>query len=409
MNTLDTVIIGGGAMGSAAAWALARRGRSVTLLEQFAPGHTNGASHGTTRNFNPGYSESHFVALLASSVALWRRLGEEAGIDPITRTGVVNFGDPIGQEAIARALSVVGIGAEHLGAEAARERWRGINFAGPVLHLPDGGQLNPDEALPAFQRVAAEAGAEIRHGVRVCDLRIVDDGLAEISIETAAGSETIRARTVVCTAGAWTRALLEPALEGRATLPRLVVTQEQPLHFAVADEGAIWPGFNHSIVPGTPGFEGAYSSVYGMFTPGAGVKVGWHGTGEIVDPDRRSFAPEPRQLRALADYARQWLPGVDADVFTEISCTYTSTEDENFILDRIGPIVIGAGFSGQGFKFTPAVGQILADLADGSGSAPAAFSAGRRIRSRTFAHARSLMPEHRRLRASEAPRGPESR
>ena len=395
VTRLDTVVIGGGAMGSATAWALARRGRDVTLLEQFAPGHTNGASHGTTRNFNPGYADPHFVALLASSVALWARLGEEAGIDPITRTGVVNFGDPVGQEAIARALPLVGIGAEHLGADEARERWRGINFVGPVLHLPDGGQLNPDEALPAFQRVATAAGAEIRHGVRVRELHIIDDDLAELVVETATGTETLRARTVVCTAGAWTRALLEPALAGRATLPRLVVTQEQPLHFAVADEGAIWPGFNHSIVPGTPGFEGAYSSVYGMFTPGEGVKAGWHGTGAVVDPDRRSFAPEPRQLRALADYARQWLPGVDADVFTEISCTYTSTEDENFILDRIGPIVIGAGFSGQGFKFTPGVGHILADLADGSGSAPAEFGAGRRIRSSTFDHARSLMPENR--------------
>ena len=66
-TTLDTVVIGGGAMGSAAAWALARRGREVTLLEQFGPGHRNGASHGTTRNFNPGYADPDYVAMLAEA------------------------------------------------------------------------------------------------------------------------------------------------------------------------------------------------------------------------------------------------------------------------------------------------------------------------------------------------------
>jgi sarcosine oxidase len=117
--------------------------------------------------------------------------------------------------------------------------------------------------------------------------------------------------------------------------------------------------------------------MYGMQTPGEGIKAGWHGVGPVVDPDRRTFAPEPEQRAALQRYARDWLPGVDADSLTDISCTYTTTVDENFVLDRIGPVVIGAGFSGHGFKFTPAVGRILADLVTGDGGAPAIFSASR--------------------------------
>ena len=84
-------------------------------------------------------------------------------------------------------------------------------------------------------------------------------------------------------------------------------------------------------------------------------------------PGPADFAPEPGQRAALQRYAREWLPGVDADSLTDISCTYTTTVDENFVLDRIGPVVIGAGFSGHGFKFTPVVGRILADLATGDG------------------------------------------
>lgn len=372
MNTeLDTVVIGGGAMGSAAAWALASRGRDVTLLEQFSPGHRNGASHGATRNFNPGYADPDYVAMLAEAARWWDELEADGGERLLARTGVVNHGTDPRLDDVRHALHGAGLRAEFLDAAEAAERWRGIRFDQEVLHMPDGGQLNPDAALPVLQRLAARRGADIRHRVKVLELAVHDDGV-RLTVDAAGRTEALTARQAVVTAGAWTSKLLG----GRVSLPRLTVTQEQPAHFAIIDEGALWPGFNH--VPG-PGAEFAdwYSPVYGMQTPGEGIKAGWHGVGPVVDPDRRSFTPEPAQMAALQRYARTWLPGVDADSLTDISCTYTTTVDENFILDRIGPLVIGAGFSGHGFKFTPAVGRILADLATGDGAAPAIFSASR--------------------------------
>ncbi|PQZ94695.1 FAD-dependent oxidoreductase [Arthrobacter sp. MYb227] len=374
VTRLDIVVIGGGAMGSATAWQLATRGREVTLLEQFAPGHTNGASHGTTRNLNLGYADPTYVGMLAESLMLWETLGAQSGSEQITRTGTVNHGDPVSQADTLAALTAVGIRAEELSAAEATERWNGIRFATPALHMPDGGQLNPDLALPSFQRVATEHGATIRHGVRVVEMTVLGENQVHMVLETPSGTEILEARSVVVTAGAWTSYLIPDSVR----LPQLRVTQEQPLHFAPRDAQTGWPGFNHNIVPGSPGFENAYSPVYGMLTPGEGIKAGWHGTGAQTHPDQRSFASEPKQLHALRDYARVWLPGVNADIFTEISCTYTNTPDEDFILDRIGPITMGAGFSGHGFKFTPTIGRILADLATGSGPAPAKFSAGRR-------------------------------
>jgi sarcosine oxidase len=383
-TTLDTVVIGGGAMGSAAAWALARRGRQVTLLEQFGPGHRIGASHGTTRNLNPGYHRAEYVAMLAEALELWDELAQDSGTRLLARTGVVNHGPDPQLPHVHAALIEAGIRAEFLRPVEAAERWRGIRFDQQVLHMPDGGQLNPEEALPAFQRLAAARGAEIRHHTKVVDLEIMDDGV-RLTLETGGtgGSgtegrtEVVTAAQAVVTAGGWTGKLLAGAAGSRKLrIPRLRVTQEQPAHFAIADEGAVWPGFNH--LPGSSGvYKDWYSPVYGMQTPGEGIKAGWHGVGPEVDPDRRSFLPEPRQLAALQDYARMWLPGVDADSFEAISCTYTTTPDEDFILDRIGPVVIGAGFSGHGFKFTPVVGRILADLATGTRPAPRIFSASR--------------------------------
>ena len=376
---LDTVVIGGGAMGSAAAWALSRRGRQVTLVEQFGPGHRIGASHGTTRNLNPGYHQPEYVAMLAEGLALWDELEQESGEQLLARTGVVNHGPEPRFADVAAALTQAGIRAESLDPAEAAERWRGIRFDQQVLHLPDGGQLNPDAALPAMQRLAVARGAEMRHHTKVVDFQIMDDGV-RLAFESAAGTEVVTAAQVVVTAGGWTEKLLGGIFTGSAgaglRIPKLRVTQEQPAHFRVADAGAQWPGFNH--YPGTGAeYKNWYSPVYGMQTPGEGIKAGWHGVGPVVDPDRRSFQPEPVQLAALQEYARTWLPGVDPDSFEAVSCTYTSTPDEDFILDRIGPVVIGAGFSGHGFKFTPVIGRILADLATGTRAAPEIFRAGR--------------------------------
>lgn len=373
VTRLDIVVIGGGAMGSATAWQLATRGREVTLLEQFEPGHTNGASHGTTRNLNLGYADPTYVGMLSESLKLWEELSVQSGSEQITRTGTVNHGNPQAQAHALSALTAVGIRAEEISTAEASERWNGIRFTTPALHMPDGGQLNPDLALPSFQRVATENGATVRHGVRVVEMKVLGENQVRLLLETSSGTETIEAQHVVVTAGAWSSYLLPDSVR----LPQLRVTQEQPLHFAPRDAQSVWPGFNHALVPGSPGFENAYSPVYGMLTPGEGIKAGWHGTGSLTHPDHRSFTSEPKQLHALRDYARAWLPGVNADIFTEISCTYTNTPDEDFVLDRMGPITIGAGFSGHGFKFTPAIGRILADLATGNGTAPAKFAAGR--------------------------------
>ena len=377
MNTvLDTVVIGGGAMGSAAAWALSRRGRHVTLVEQFGPGHKIGASHGATRNLNPGYYQPDYVDMLAEGLALWEELEQESGEQLLARTGIVTHGPGGDLPKVFDALTAAGIEAEFLDPAEAAGRWRGIRFDRQVLHMPGGGQLNPEAALPAFQRLAVARGAEMRHHTKVVDFEVFDDAV-RLTLEGAAGTEVVTAAQAVVTAGGWTEKLLA-RVRGDDTaafrIPRLRVTQEQPAHFRVADAGAVWPGFNH--YPG-PDYRGWYSPVYGMLTPGEGVKAGWHGVGPEVDPDQRDFLPEPTQLAALQDYARQWLPGVDADSFEAISCIYTTTPDEDFVLDRIGPVVIGAGFSGHGFKFTPVIGRILADLATGTRPAPGIFRASR--------------------------------
>ena len=130
------------------------------------------------------------------------------------------------------------------------------------------------------------------------------------------------------------------------------------------------PTVARNIIPDRPSL---YSEVTGRIISDEGPSVP-----PRTDPDRRTFTPEPHQLRQLRDYVAQWVPGADPDHLVPISCTYTTTPDHDFVLDRRGRVVVAAGFSGHGFKFAPAVGRVLADLAsDAAFSAHPAFAAAR--------------------------------
>lgn len=375
VTRVETIVVGGGAMGAATAWQLARRGRDVALLERYEPGHRNGASHGASRNFNVAYADPSYVRMLVEALPLWRELEAESGTSLLELVGVANHGPAPQFDAVHAALTAAGIPAEFLPVEEAGRRWPGIRFDTRVLFNERAGRLNADATIAALHATAAAAGADVRHRTRATTIEVVGDERVRVASVTDAGVEEVfEARTAVVTLGAWTAKFV-----GLLALPRLVVTQEQPAHFAVRDESVAWPSYNHFPGAAADGYDYWRSPVYGMLTPGEGVKAGWHGVGPVVDPDARDFLPVPDQLADLQRYARDWLPGVDADAVTPNSCTYTTTPDEHFVLDRIGPIVVGAGFSGHGFKFTPAIGRILADLADGSGPAPASFAADRAI------------------------------
>ncbi|WP_104090012.1 FAD-dependent oxidoreductase [Arthrobacter sp. GMC3] len=368
VTEVDVVVIGGGVMGSAAAWAAAGKSHSVVLLEQFEAGHSLGASHGATRNFNLGYHEAAYLNLVLEARSLWDQLATRTQTQLLDLAGLVNQGPRDSLDRIRASHEAFGIESSFLSPAEASARWEGMKFRSDVLFVPESGRVRAADALAAFRQDAQRSGAQFHYSTPVRGIMV--HGEDQVRVTTDDGE--FRAKRVIVTAGAWSQKLLT----GIVTLPRLVVTQEQPAHFGTIDSSLEWPSFNHIPDPALAADSYWYSPTYGMFTPGEGVKIGWHGVGPVTDPDHRDFLPEPAQLLALRRYAREWFPGLDADSFVPISCTYTSTASGNFILDRFGPVVVGAGFSGHGFKFAPAIGRILADLADGL-PAPSLFSAQR--------------------------------
>lgn len=367
----SAVVVGAGAMGLAATWQLARAGHRVVTLERFERGHSRGASHGATRNFNNAYGEDHYLDLLQAARAGWDDLARETG-EPLLRLhGLVTHGDDRTVAGVHSALVARGERAEVLDAAEAAARWRGMRFDGDVLFTPDAGVVRAAAALETLETAARRHGADIRFDQRVVGIDDHGDRVS-VAVDTGSGIETIGADTVVVTAGAWTTRLVPASVP----LPPLTITEESPAHFRPLDPSHEWPSFNHLVGQGgaSAGHAPHPGHVYGMPTPGEGVKVGLHHVGAVVDPDRRTFRPVPALAARLEEYVREWFPGLDPGTAVPISCTYTSTPSEDFVLDRRGRVVVGAGFSGHGFKFTPAVGAVLAALAtDDSAQAARAF------------------------------------
>src|SRR5215217_1490727 len=267
-------------MGSATAWHLARRGRSVALLERFERGHVRGSSHGGSRIFRLAYDDPHYVHLARAALTGWRELEEDTGEHLLDLTGGVDHGDAAGVERVAAALAGSGAAFEVLPPEAAAERWPGMRFEGQVLLSPEGGRCRSDAAVAALQRRVGELGGDVRFATPVEAVVPAGDG-----VEVRTEEETWRAGAAVVAAGAWVPRLAT----GVPGLPPLEVTQEQVVHLPTA--------------PGAPGLEAWPSFVhrgrwiYGLATPGEGLKVAEHHTGPVVDPDARSFEPD-RGLRA---------------------------------------------------------------------------------------------------------------
>jgi sarcosine oxidase len=235
-----------------------------------------------------------------------------------------------------------------------------MRFEGAVVFSADDGRCRAEATVTALQRRAVAHGAELHVRTAVERIDVGPGGAgARATVHSTAGSW--RAPAVVVAAGAWAHGLLGGIVDG---LPPLQVTLEQPAHFrpVLADVG--WPSFLHHAPGPGPGHPLGFGA-YGVFSPGEGMKVGEHGTGPTIDPDRSPRTVDPGPLARLGRYVATWLPGLDPEPVAASTCLYTTTPDQHFVLDRRGPVVVCSPCSGHGFKFVPAIGEIVADLADG--------------------------------------------
>jgi len=361
-------------MGTATARALGTRGVDAVLMEQFAIGHTLGSSHGPTRIFRIAYPMADYARMSVRSLPLWRELEAAAGEELLVTTGGLDCG--VSATLCSAALDEIGVGYEWLTPQGAEERFPAIAFRGldPILYQPDAAVCLADRTVAAQARLAAASGVEVREGCRALAIHPLDD---RVRVETDQGE--VESRAAVVTAGTWADRLLGGAgsvLPLKPILQTIAYFGPRPDQADAADR---FPTYIHWDI-GDGDRAGLAWYALGPAGHAPGVKLGQHIGGVQVDPREGPFDPSPDSLNSLSAYVAERFPGLDPEPVSPQTCLYTMTPDEDFVLDRIGPVVIGAGFSGHGFKFTPLVGEVLADLATGRdpGIPPERFAADRR-------------------------------
>ena len=342
----EIVVIGAGVMGLAAGDALAKAGRRVVVLEQFRLGHNRGSSHGNSRVFKLSYPDPAFVRLGQEALARWRQLEDESGDEILTTTGSVDIGRITGRR---EALEQCGADFEFLhGPELERRFGLKVDEHSAALFQPDGGVLHADRAQDAFIRAARTNDIELAYETSVQHLAMEDD---TILVATSAGD--LRVRAVVVTAGAWVTRVLAPL----GLAPNVVAVRETVAHFRLR--------FGRHSPPLSEWRPEDRQVTYGLVARDGILKVGVSGSGLPTDPDEEAVADDDVVRSAAAWAARRYDLLEDAPVRAE-TCLYTNTPDERFIVERHGRLVIGSACSGHGFKFAPAIGDRLADLALGA-------------------------------------------
>ena len=357
MSAVDVAVIGLGAMGSAALHHLASRGQTVVGIEQFAPGHDRGSSHGDTRIIRLGYFEHpSYVPLVRAAYPLWRALERQSGQSLLHITGIIELGEPDGTlvAGTLRSARAHGLAHEVLDAAGIMRRFPALRAPSGFIGVfqPEGGILAAEPAIHAQLALAKAAGAETRTSETV---RAIEPKAGGVRIVTDTG--LIEAGQAIVAAGPWLKKLL-PDFPVPVRVTRQVLGWFEPVDPAI---------FGRDRCPVFM-IENADGIFYGFPAgPKPGIKFAkHHHEDEAADPAARvrpMSGPDEALLRAaLAAH----LPAANGKLLDATTCLYTMAPDGDFILDRLAgspDIIVASPCSGHGFKFAPVIGEILADLA----------------------------------------------
>ena len=360
MRDVDFLVLGLGAMGSAALYHLARMGKAVVGLEQFELGHKLGSSHGHSRAFRTLYHDPLYTELAEAALPFWQELEAVSGETLLRLSGLLAFAQR-GNEDFERRVKAIKKSRSHF--EILEPNDVGERF--PALHIPEdsiacytprAGFLDPTRSVLAQLSVAEKSGAEILAGARVQEIDLSPE---RPEIRTTDGE--FRAGRLVITAGPWAGELLQDL-----NLP-LRVTRQQEFYFAADRTENLAP----ERLPVYADFD---TEFYGFPLHGPGIKAADDSKGETTSARTIDRTLDLKKGRELGAWLSRLMPGAGFRFLEGSTCMYTMTPDEDFLIGphpRKPSVLIGAGFSGHGFKFSTLVGRILAELAvDGQTSYP---------------------------------------
>jgi sarcosine oxidase len=374
-------VIGAGLAGAAAAWRLAQSGADVIVLERDRPASEFGSSHGSARIFRYAYPEQFYTDLVVASKPGWDELEAASGTRLITPSGSLDFGAVRNPAQLADVLEAAGVEHEMLSATAAKQRWPQLEFDTEVLWHPGAGVIDAESTVNAMLDLAIAEGAQVLSGWEV---ERVQRAAGSGYVITSGSGNTVRAEQVIVAAGGWLPALLHDRalpIGFAEQMPQFAVRQENAFHFPYRDRqqngetptgGATsWPTFI---------YKGEDIQMYSL--PGGrdadfrGQKIAEYNGGKVIGSARdQDRLIDPANRDRVRGFVEGFVPGLVPESFAETTCLFTNVPRDDMIIDRAEGITIVSPCSGQGAKFAPLLGDLVADLVQGSQTAGERFRA----------------------------------
>ncbi len=353
----DVVVIGLGIMGSAIVRRLAQARLRVLGVEQFQPSHALGSSQGQTRLLRRFHFEHpEYTPLAVRAHALWQELERAAGRWLLRQTGALLIGPeegPLVQGTLNAARSSR-LPFRCLKQGTLRASLPGLNLQPEEIGVyePEAGILFTAACLQALQTAAVASGAQLCFDTR-CTLPLPLDGHGPIALEIH--GRVVEAERVVVAAGPWTKHVLAhhaPEL----TVERVVNFWLAPLEARDAFRPERFPVtlWDHPDGP-----LAIFPEV-----EDTGVKVAFHHSQQIVDPDEIDRGVKEEEAAALRFRLERAAPGLNGRVLQTHVCMYTNTSDGHFAVGLLpnDRLVLVSACSGHGFKFAPVIAEIVTDL-----------------------------------------------
>lgn len=376
----DVIVLGVGGFGSAALYHLARRGARVLGLERFGVAHDRGSSHGETRIIRKAYFEHpDYVPLLRRAYDLWRELEAETHRRLFHQVGLFLAGRPESEvvSGTLEAARIHNLPVERHGPEEARRCFPAYRFDDDfsIVFEQDAGFLEVEHCVAAHIAAAQSHGAQVQ-----LDETAQSWSPEGLQVRVRTNRADYVAGKLIITAGPWASQVL-PGGPTRANVEasrrfwaeRLCVVRKPAFWFPAG------PQFDVASGNTTFFFETPAGQFYGFpRLDGQSIKMAEHTSGDpVADPLTVDRTQHPADLARVAAFLQRFLPSVATTPVKHAVCMYTKSPDGHFFIDRhpdCDRVVLGAGFSGHGFKFTSALGESLAELAlEGRSKLPVEF------------------------------------
>ena len=360
MRNADILVVGLGAMGSAALYHLARSGVTAVGIEQFQIGHALGSSHGYSRIYRNFYNDPLYVELAEAALPFWQELEALSGEKLLHLTGLLYFARPDNRNIEERmgVMEALKRPYERLTAQEVTDRFPALRLPAETVSCftPQAGFLDAGRCVLAHLKQAQRFGATIHDQVRVDRIDLSQESPV---LETSAGQ--YRCDRLIISPGPWASEILE-----ELALP-LCVTRQQKFYFRPKHRAPYQPG-------GLPVYGDSDAKFYGFPDYGPGVKVADDGLGADTSPSEVDRTLDLGKRDELQKWLETIMPDSGFSYVEGSTCMYTVTPDRDFLIGshpRNPNVLVGAGFSGHGFKFSTLVGKILAELAaDGATDYP---------------------------------------